>query len=703
MAQNEYNLGKVLEQCRQSAAKGCELAVQQAGFFLDTLASARDKVQSAIEEFRNSPVWEPDAADTLARQLGGINSLLSTMSDVSGTELPGPRKNHSGFSITLFGRTMAGKSTLMEILTHGDGKSIGKGTQRTTRDVRRYEWNGLEITDVPGVCAFGGQRDEALAFEAAKSADLILFLITDDAPQAAEAECFSRVLSLGKPVICIMNVKVAVSEQDDLELALWDIEDRFDRSRLDAIREEFLAYAGKTGQEWDNIPFVYVHLQSAFLAERTADRKSALALFDASNMKELKRQVIKEISEKGGFFRIRTFTDAAAVPALRSEEELLRLYDAECRLEKSLSDRKKELGEWKDKFLRDGCSRIDSAIADIRGRLSSEAAAFADEHLSDGKADEAWKEVCRSCGVTEICSGVIGSLVAEADDCFSASVREQSGRPECVFELPDDESLRMPGITDFRRIWNWLVTVIGGGLSIIASYAWLADFPHAGAIGWLAFIYTVFGVACTFFIRSREEREYRARTVLGERLEKNIESLCDRQGRQMIAALNELASGRTGKLIGEMERLGGVLSGLGEDLRSLAWKIDGRLLDLNRQMVGEALRQIGAGGQESGISGVARIPGDRVILLMKEEKSLPGESLEKLCSLMSEHVECVCCTSGDGGMQIICKIVGQSINPAKVYVDEKAGTARVPLEGSGPAIVNRARLAEQLTRLVITR
>lgn len=288
------------------------------------------------------------------------------MSDVSGTELPGLRKNLSGFSITLFGRTMAGKSTLMEILTHGDGKSIGKGTQRTTRDVRRYEWNGLEITDVPGVCAFGGQRDEALAFEAAKSADLILFLITDDAPQAAEAECFSRVLSLGKPVICIMNVKVAVSEQDDLELALWDIEDRFDRSRLDAIREEFLAYAGKTGQEWDNIPFVYVHLQSAFLAERTADRKSALALFDASNMKELKRQVIKEISEKGGFFRIRTFTDAAAVPALRSEEELLRLYDAECRLEKSLSDRKKELGEWKDKFLRDGCSRIDSAIADIR-------------------------------------------------------------------------------------------------------------------------------------------------------------------------------------------------------------------------------------------------------------------------------------------------------------------------------------------------
>lgn len=75
-----------------------------------------------------------------------------------------------------------------------------------------------------------------------------------------------------------MNVKAAVSGEDDLELALWDIEDRFDRSRLDAIREEFLAYAAKYGQDWGGVPFVYVHLQSAFLAERTADRKSALAL-----------------------------------------------------------------------------------------------------------------------------------------------------------------------------------------------------------------------------------------------------------------------------------------------------------------------------------------------------------------------------------------------------------------------------------------
>ena len=92
------------------------------------------------------------------------------------------------FHLTLFGRTMTGKSTLMEILTKGDGKSIGNGAQRTTRDVRSYEWQELTVTDVPGVAAFDGDCDEQIAHDATTDADLVLFMITDDDPQASEAE-----------------------------------------------------------------------------------------------------------------------------------------------------------------------------------------------------------------------------------------------------------------------------------------------------------------------------------------------------------------------------------------------------------------------------------------------------------------------------------------------------------------------------------
>lgn len=111
----------------------------------------------------------------------------------------------------------------MEVLTEGDGNTIGKGAQRTTRDVRIYPWNGLEVTDVPGIGAFEGEEDEQIAFEAAKRADLILFLITDDAPQAAEADCFSRIINMGKPIICIVNVKASISENTSTKLLQRDV------------------------------------------------------------------------------------------------------------------------------------------------------------------------------------------------------------------------------------------------------------------------------------------------------------------------------------------------------------------------------------------------------------------------------------------------------------------------------------------------
>lgn len=114
------------------------------------------------------------------------------------------------FSIVVYGRNEAGKSPFMEILTHGNGQSIGKGGQRTTLDVRDYFWNGLKITDVPGIFAFSldakeARVDESLALEAAKKADLILFLLTSDAPQPDEAEKLAQLRRLGKPVLGVIN------------------------------------------------------------------------------------------------------------------------------------------------------------------------------------------------------------------------------------------------------------------------------------------------------------------------------------------------------------------------------------------------------------------------------------------------------------------------------------------------------------------
>ena len=167
------------------------------------------------------------------------------------------------FSVVVFGRTMAGKSTLMEILTHGNGESIGKGAQRTTRDVRDYRWKGMKVTDVPGICSFDGREDDELAMRAAKSADLILFLITDDAPQDSEAEKLAELKRLGKNVLGVINVKLGLN-LERRKMSLRDLEKKMDDdARIDEICNQFRAFGPRYHQDWSKLPFVATHLQAA--------------------------------------------------------------------------------------------------------------------------------------------------------------------------------------------------------------------------------------------------------------------------------------------------------------------------------------------------------------------------------------------------------------------------------------------------------
>ena len=209
----ERTLQKALAKCRRAARDGYQIASQN----LDGIKIAIDGVSADLKQnlssLNHSQVNTNDIDVQLQKQLQQAVSELYQLHKKSRASLEEKRTQLDKFSIALFGRTMTGKSTLMEILTKGDGSSIGKGSQRTTRDVRGYEWKGLEVTDVPGIAAFEGREDEEKAFEAAVLSDLVLFLITDDAPQDEEAKCLARVRELGKPILGICNVKAALNNQ----------------------------------------------------------------------------------------------------------------------------------------------------------------------------------------------------------------------------------------------------------------------------------------------------------------------------------------------------------------------------------------------------------------------------------------------------------------------------------------------------------
>lgn len=80
-------------------------------------------------------------------------------------------------NVVFVGQYSAGKSSLISALT---GKSLKIGGGITTDKVSSFEYNGLTITDTPGVHTQNRPDHDAITYEAISKADLIVFVMTNE-------------------------------------------------------------------------------------------------------------------------------------------------------------------------------------------------------------------------------------------------------------------------------------------------------------------------------------------------------------------------------------------------------------------------------------------------------------------------------------------------------------------------------------------
>ena len=609
------------------------------------------------------------------------------------------RDNCADFSIALFGRTMAGKSTLMEVLINGDGSTIGKGAQRTTRDIRSYEWNGLRITDVPGIGAFEGEDDEQIAFEVAKTADLILFLITDDAPQASEADCFYKIMQLGKPIICVMNVKASIPEGKSIRLIQRDIRKKFDEERLTVIHKQFLSYAEKYGQKWDYVPFIYVHLKAAYLAGKTLDVEMKNTLYHISRIDYLQKRIIEQVSTKGKFLRIKTFIDIISTPVLDSMENLLLYSQLNSAQGRTILAKKRQLDVWKSGFYRDGSKRIESLITRIKSELNSEIASFTEDHFSDKNADKAWDKVLNNRRIQEQSQELLGDLKNQVENNLSEVSREIANELKFTLSITSNKALKMKSIIDGKKIWSWGSTIVVGGLGISAGIASLIGAAVAGPLGWATIAVSGIGFIGSFLFKSREKKEYEARIRLEKKLRTHVNEACDSLQKQLQNNLDLLMQKRVDALMKEMDRINSTIFSLADIQRELAWGLNDNLLSLNNELVKEAIRLVGSEGLEYHIQSVARIPGNSNLFLLRDGTFFSIAEKNKLVSMMGERIFFVFDT--DNKKILISRILGQKVSRQAINIEEKIGVAHINVENDDPEILNRVRLAQQFAKIQI--
>lgn len=468
--QQEYiiDLDEALLESKKYAKRGYKLANNAISLLKGTVVNVSSKLEENIIALEQGNINDQNIRKRLSEQLFSIKQNFEEMPRQLNIDLKALSK--SSFSITLFGRTMAGKSTLMEILTRGNGTSIGKGAQRTTRDVRTYSYKGMTITDVPGIAAFEGEEDEVVAFEAAKKSDLILFLITDDAPQASEAECLNKILRLGKPVICLVNVKVNIDLGMNLKMFARDIKKKMDISRLDSIKFQFLEFGTKYGQKWNNLRFAYVHLKSAYLSQQVEWKANSDELYKLSRFDYLKKLIIGEVTRNGKFYKLKSFSDIVVVPIIDAFETLFRQSAENSEQGTILVGKKRKLKKWTDNFKSDAEKRIESFISTISGELKKEIDSFAEDNYDNQNAGHKWEKVVRSHDIESRATSLLKQLGKECEEELQEICREINSELKFSHTIFSDSSINMHFFIDGKRVWNWATALVSGGLMIASLF-----------------------------------------------------------------------------------------------------------------------------------------------------------------------------------------------------------------------------------------
>ena len=688
----ERTLQKALAKCRRAARDGYLIASKN----LDGIKSAIDGVSADLKQNLSSlnhrQVNTSDVNVQLQKQRQQVVSELYQLPEKSRASLKEKHTQLDKFSIALFGRTMTGKSTLMEILTNGDGSTIGKGGQRTTRDVRSYDWKGLEVTDVPGIAAFEGKEDEEKAFEAASQSDLVLFLITDDAPQDEEAKCLARVRALGKPVLGILNVKEALNNAEDIPL----LKRKFVRKRLDAIVKQFHEFADKYSPG-TRIKFFYTHLRSRFLSQQPENQQpendqEKAELERASRFNYVEKQIISEVINRGHFLRWKSFIDIAVAPIIEFSDKLLDFSAQNSSSGRVLVDKRRQVESWSDRFRKSGKERIDMFIKKEVGSLRAKISGFVEDNYEARDAGECWNRLVENQGIERKAEKLVEQIGNECRDEMSEIARQLETELNFVGRFSGDRRISMDSIFDSKRAWNWGTKLLSGGLGLAALIF------ASGPLGWAAAVVGVIGWLFSWLFEDREAKMRKQRADLENKLKSNVNKIRRNLQKRLGDWFHQdLLKKQVSVLLDEFSAITSNVFKLADSQRNLAWELNKHQKRLHRILIDKALGQLGHKNCGNLILDIARVPGLAIMLLIEPKTKFPEDVRRDLEKLLGEKVWFVINTRNK--VSILAQAIGRDCDRSKVSIESNIQMAHVPVDDLNAVGISRIQLAQQLTEL----
>ena len=612
-----------------------------------------------------------------------------------------PAQNLDTFNLTLFGRTMSGKSTLMEILTKGDGKSIGKGAQRTTRDVRSYEWQGLTVTDVPGVAAFDGDDDEQVAHDAATDADLVLFMITDDDQQAAEAEHLARLRTMGRTVLGVRNVKRGIS-QGNVRRFLHDRHKIFDEKKLRCSGRQFDEIVAQYIPGY-KMPTVNTHLHARYLATLPEYQEWSDDLKQVSRFSLVEEYILKEVIENGPFHRRQSFSHSETASLLSRFEGMLLAAHLKQKLQTRLTDRVTEVESWSKQFRHRADTQVQALIRQTIGNLRCEIPSFARQYCEDKTLPDKWNNKVRAANIERDAKALQERLTRECQKYFEELIQEIQEEIRILEMSFQKVSIETGPIRDTRRMWNRGVGLASAGLGGVTAGLYLAG----AALGWNPLGWALIGTGVVIsiaglmgrFFGSRDKKRREAIAEITTKLRESMEDIENQIRNSMRQWLDNLTAQYLNKVTASLNSLAQSNGQAAVVTRDIAWRSNDDLLALNRETVGNALAHLGCADEIATVGAVARVPGQAIAFITGGDSKPDTDTIARLGTLLNEAVHVV--SSDFSEISIIRQLSYEADGAGRVEIDRQTQTAYISDFPTDPKRKTGIRLAQQLTRLHI--
>ena len=622
-----HELEEMLKNCISQERRMHNIAKDNLSIVYNSAMTAVEKIRIAKNRCASQKFNDPEILRTLDKQLDNVdNDLMSTYYEVK-SKIDAKSREKIIFNITLFGRTMVGKSTLMSILTNGNADAIGKGGQRTTRDIRRYNWQGMTVTDVPGIDAFKGAEDEQIALNAATNADLIIFMIADDAPSDSEAEWLARIVKLDKPMLCLINCKLDLMDEfDRKEFIENPKENGLNPETIREITSQFNEFINKylPGKQ---MPFIAVHLQAEWMSRQKQYSSFSEKLHFASQFSVFENALVEEVSRNGLMFRFRSYITTIDSAVYNFSRALLRHSEDSFKGYVSIKEKFKEFRKWQSSFNKQKLLSLHESVDELFDRIDNGLPSFIDINIESDNFKQQWECYLNSFSIENKIRQLLENVAHGMQSSIKNIFSELNYDISQTFKLDKRCYTDKADVFNLKRFWDW-------GSGIMSAAGVITGIFVSGPIGWvLGGIGFLFGLF-SWFSDSREKKLRKAKSDVLSKLREGTSKMRKNAHASITKSWYEDIMPMQTEAYNRLKTLEGVMLSLANVERSLGIAYNRQHRELSSQLIFEAMKScVNDKYLDSCSICIARIPGRITALLNSTNMNLYAELSKSQVSL----------------------------------------------------------------------